>query len=430
MKPTSTFWLLLLTLTGFSASNLQADEVTDWNAIMFQAALTATPPTTPLVTTRVAAIVQGAVFDAVNGIERRYTPLHVIADAPRGASQRAAAVEAAYASLVLLYPAQKSTFDAKRANSLAGIASGSAAENSESIERGISWGDQVAAAIWAWRSADGFTPAPAPDFGTAAIGVWRATPPGNLPFAGLQFSHMTPWVINSPGQFRPGGPPPLNSPQYATDFNETKVWGSLTSPVRSPDETLYSLFWNASTAPYYWDQIAISLAGANHLTFSENARLLAMTNVAMADAAIGCWDAKDHYRFWRPITAIREPTASAINPATSPDPTWTTLFATPAHPDYPSGHSCVSGAAGRALANYFGDDNSFSVTSDVMSGVTRYFPSISAATTEVRNARVFAGIHFRTATNDGQTLGTDVADWVQTHAFLSVNGNRVGQIKH
>jgi hypothetical protein len=241
---------------------------------------------------------------------------------------------------------------------------------------------------------------------------------------------MTPWVINSPNQFRPAGPPALNSTQYATDFNETKVWGSLTSVVRSPDETLFSLFWNASTAPYYWDQIAISLAAANHLNFSENARLLALTNVAMADAAIGCWEAKAHYRFWRPITAIREPTDSAINPATSPDPAWTTLFATPAHPEYPSGHSCVSGAAGRALANYFGDDNSFSVTSDVMLGVTRYFPSISAANTEVRNARVFPGIHFRTATNDGQALGTNVADWVQTHSFLPVNGNKTGQIRH
>jgi len=423
-----TFWLIFLTLTSLGAGTVQADEVSDWNAIMFQAALTAN--TTPLVTTRVAAIVQAAVFDAVNGIERRYTPIHVTADTPSGASQRAAAVEAAYASLVLLYPTQKSTFDAQRAISLAGIASGSAAEHSESIERGINWGDQVAAAIWAWRNTDGFTPAPAPYSGVVAIGKWRSTPPGLLPFAGFQFSYMTPWVINSPDQFRPGGPPSLNSAQYAADFNETKVWGSLSSPVRSPDETLYSLFWNASTAPYYWDQIAISLAAANHLTFSENARLLAMTNVAMADAAIGCWEAKVHYLFWRPITAIREPTASAINPATSPDPAWTPLFATPAHPDYPSGHSCVSGAAGRVLANYFGDDNSFSVTSDVMLGVTRFFPSITAATAEIRNARVFAGIHFRTATNDGQTLGINVADWLQTHSFLSVNGKRVGQIGH
>ena len=412
----------------FFLGTARADEVTDWNAIMFKASLAAN--TTPLATTRVAAIVQAAVFDAVNGIERRYTPIHVVADAPPGASQRAAAVEAAYASLVLLFPSQKSTLDNQRAASLAGIASGSAAEHSESIERGINWGDQVAAAIWAWRSTDGFTPAPAPFLGVAAIGEWRATPPGFLPFAGLQFSYMTTWSINSHNQFRPAGPPALSSAQYAADFNETKAWGSLTSAVRSSDETLYSLFWNASTASYYWDEIAKELSAASHLTLSENARLLALTNVAMADAAIGCWDAKAHYLFWRPVTAIREPTDTAINPATSPDLTWSPLFATPAHPDYPSGHSCVSGAAGRALSNYFGDTNSFTVTSDVMLGVTRFFSSITAATDEIRNARVFAGIHFRTATNDGQALGIQVADWVQTHSFLPVNGNKQGQTQH
>jgi hypothetical protein len=223
----------------------------------------------------------------------------------------------------------------------------------------------------------------------------------------------------------------LNSTQYATDFNETKLWGSFSSPVRSPDETLYSLFWNASTAPYYWNQIALSLAAENDLTFSQRARLLALVNVAMADAGIGCWDAKLHYLFWRPITAIREPTATTINPATSPDPDWNALFATPPHPDYPSGHSCVSGAASKVLLNYFGEGNSFSVTSDVMLGVTRYFSSIKAATDEIKNARVFAGIHFRTATNDGQTLGSNVADWTQAHAMRPVHGNQEeGQHQH
>ena len=430
MKKTkiTTFWLVLPALSILSAGTARADEVTDWNVIMFQAAHVAN--TNPLVTTRVVALVQAAVYDAVNGIERRYTPIHVTADAPRGASQRAAAVEAAYASLILLYPSQKSTFDNQRAVSLAGIASGSAAENSESIERGINWGDQVAAAIWEWRSTDGFTPTPAPYFGVAAIGVWRSTPPGLLPFANLQFSYMTPWAINSSNQFRPAGPPALNSAQYATDFNETKAWGSLASVVRTSDETLYSLFWNASTASYYWDQITIELSAASHLTLSESTRLLALVNVAMADAGIGCWDAKVHYLFWRPITAIRDPTDTAINPATSPDPNWSPLFATPAHPDYPSGHSCVSGAAGRVLSNYFGDTHSITLTSDVMLGVTRYYPSITAATDEVRNARVFAGIHFRTATNDGQALGIHVADWIQAHSFLPVNGNKEGQIQH
>jgi len=423
-----TVTMVVLGLTSFFVGTAQADEVTDWNVIMFQATHNAV--TNPLVTTRVAAIVQASVFDAVNGIERRYTPIHVAADAPRGASQRAAAIEAAYASLVLLYPTQKTTlFDPQRALSLAGIASGSAAENSESIQRGIAWGDQVAAAIWAWRSTDGFTPTPPNYFGVVAIGVWRSTPPAFAPFNGLQFATMTPWVISSPGQFRPGGPPALNSTQYATEFNETKDWGRAVSAVRSPDETLYSQFWNASTAPYYWHQIAVELSAANHLTFSENARLLALVSVSMADGAIGCWEAKVHYQFWRPITAIQNPNDNLINPATATDATWTPLLVTPAHSEYPSGHSCVSGAAGRVLSNYFGENVSFNVTSDVMANVTRYFSSITAATDEIKNARVFAGIHFRTATNHGQTLGVNVADWAQTHALLPLNGKKLGQIR-
>jgi hypothetical protein len=411
-------WLLMPTIVSVLAPVSSADEITEWNAIMFQAVHIAN--TSPIITTRVAAIFQAAVFDAVNGIDRQFTPVHVSAVAPRGASLRAAAVQAAYASLILLYPDQKSTFDEQRTISLAGIASGQAAEDRESIELGINWGDQVAAAIWAWRSTDGFAPASWPSFGVDSIGVWRATPPALLPFGGLQFSYLTPWVIDSPDQFRPAGPPALNSLQYAADFNESKTWGGISSTIRNSDETFYSLFWNTSTASYFWNQITIELATARRLTLSENARILALTNLAIADAAIGCWEAKNHYLFWRPITAIREATDSLINPATSPDVNWTPLIVTPNHPDYPSGHSCASGAAGRLLSNYFGESNSLSVTSDAMPGV-RLFSSFTAATNEVKNARVFGGIHFRTATNDGQSLGVKVADWVQAHSLLPLS---------
>jgi hypothetical protein len=219
----------LFTRIGFSvvaamcAATANANEITDWNAVLFRAALAA--GTTPLAMTRVGAIVQASVFDAVNGIERRYTPIHVTADAPRGASKRAAAVEAAYAALYQIYPdaASRAIFDSQRALSLAMIASGPASENSESIQRGIEWGDTVAAAILSWRSTDGIAPAPPPFFGVNAIGVWRSTPPAFLPFAGLQFATMRPWMISSPSQFRPAGPPALSSAQYAVDFNETKA---------------------------------------------------------------------------------------------------------------------------------------------------------------------------------------------------------------
>jgi PAP2 superfamily len=410
-----------------SAASAPADEINNWNQMLFRAGLVG--GTSPLVITRVAAIVQAAVFDAVNGIDRRYTPIHVPAGGPAGASREAAAVQAAYATLVQLYPAQKSTLDARRAVSLTSIG---ARDSSAAIASGIAWGQTVADAILAWRSTDGFTPAPPPFLGGTGVGMWRPTPPAFAAGAGPQFAYMTPWVIGAPGQFRPAGPPALTSDRYTADFNETKTMGSLSSSTRTPDQTIFAWFWASSTASYLWNNVALSLIDRTHRESDsdsrdqhrsstlETARLLALLNLAIADAAIGCWEAKYTYVFWRPVTAIPL-AATDSNPATTADPTWMPLFATPAHPEYPSGHSCVSGAAGVVLANYFGENTRFRVTSDVMPGVVRQFDSFSAALDEVKNARIFAGIHFRSATNDGQTLGASVAEYVLNNAMQRVD---------
>jgi hypothetical protein len=404
------------------AGSPAVDEITSWNQMLFRAGLVG--GTTPLVITRVAAIVQAAVFDAVNGIDRRYTPIHVPPAAPAGASRDAAAVQAAYATLVQLYPAQKPTLDARLAVSLTSIGT---RESSAAIASGVAWGQTVADAILAWRSTDGFTPSPPPFLGGTGVGVWRPTPPAFAPGAGPQFAYMTPWVVLTPEQFRPAGPPALTSARYAADFNETRIMGSLTSATRTPDQTIFAWFWASSTASYLWNNVALSLIkdeghqqhGSSTL---QNARILALLNLAIADAAIGCWDAKYTYVFWRPVTAIPL-AATDDNPATTADPTWMPLFATPAHPEYPSGHSCVSGAAGAVLAHYFGERTHFRVTSDVMPGVVRSFDSFSTALEEVKNARIFAGIHFRSATNDGQILGVSVANYVLAHAVQPVNGS-------
>jgi hypothetical protein len=232
------------------AGGVRADVVTDWNRIMAQTALAA--KTSPLVTTRVTAIVHAAVFDAVNGIERRYTPIHVDFDAPHGASRRAAAIQAAYATLVALYPSQKAVLDAARTTSLQGITDvGDDFEDSQSIARGIAWGQTVADAILAWRNADGFTPAPPPFLGGTAVGEWRPTPPGFLPGAGPQFATMAPWVLAAPWQFRPGGPAALASAQYAADFNEVKTLGRLTGSIRTPFQTEVAQFWAGNTPLFY-----------------------------------------------------------------------------------------------------------------------------------------------------------------------------------
>jgi hypothetical protein len=407
-----------------------ADEITDWNQTMLRAALLG--GTSPPVTTRVAAIVQAAVFDAVNGIARRYTPIHVEAAGPAGASQDAAAVQAAYATLVQLYPAQKGTFDARLGVSLAVLA---AREDSAAIASGRAWGQTVADAILTWRSTDGFTPAPPPFVGGTAVGQWRPTPPAFASGAVPQFPFMTPWAIVAPSQFRPAGPPALTSAQYATDFNETKTMGNMVSTTRTPDQTVSAWFWASATPSFLWNTAAVSLVNGSssesaedgdhawhrnrHDSTLQNALLLAHLNVAIADAAIACFEAKYTYVFWRPVTAI--PLAATDgNAATTEDPAWMPLVATPAHPEYPSAHSCLSGAAGAVLADRFGERTHFSMESDLMPGVVRPFKSFSSALEEVQNARIVAGIHFRSATRDGMTVGASVGKYVIEHVAQPV----------
>ena len=418
----TTILLVLAALATLNTTTVRADEVAEWNRNLFEAARLNNPPTSPLVITRNAALVQAAVFDAINGIERRYTPVHVEPAAEPGSSRRAAAVQAAYAMLVRLYPSQSATLLAKRDASIAAITDGDG-DPGQSIERGIAWGQTVADAIWTWRLTDGFAPAPAPFFGGTNVGEWRSTPPSFLSGAGVQFSYMTPWVIESPSQFRPGGPPALGSQRYATDFNETKFKGDISGLNRTDDESLYARFWNASTASSFWNQIALDLAERQHLTLSARSRMLTLLNLSIADAAIGCWEAKYTYKFWRPVTAI--PLADTDGNPDTVAVAFTPYLITPNHPEYPSGHSCASSAAAGVLANSFGENTSFSVSSDAaeMAGVVRSFGSFSEILEEIKNARVFAGIHFRSACDDGSQLGAGVAAYVQSHAAQRVNGN-------
>jgi hypothetical protein len=411
------------------AAPAHADEVTHWNQVLLRvAAMGGTNPTTMA---RNAAIVQASVFEAINGIERRFEPIRDTgARAPASASRRAAVVQAAYANLIRLYsaPALLALLEAERTSSLAGIASGEAAERSVSIERGIAWGQEAADAIWAWRSTDGFSVSgPAFNPAPVALGRWRPTPPAFGPGAGYpQISHMTPWVMNSQSQFRPVElPPELGSTRYVTDFAETKDKTTAARANPTGDMAALSHFWNAGTAGAYWNRVAVSFAQARHLTMSQTARLLALVNVSMADASIGCWDAKYTFVYWRPITAIAY--ADDEDRATVEDATWNTLFTTPAHPEYPSGHSCLSGAAAGVLAATFGDSTRFRLESNTVPGEFRIYRNFSAALAEVRDARVFGGIHFRRATEVGNQLGLDVANYVLQTAMQPIHGRRVAK---
>jgi PAP2 superfamily len=402
---------VLLAGAGWGA----ADEITDWNHILLQATLT--PPATPApLATRSTAMVQAAVFDTVNGLDPQYTPIFVRHLGPRHASPRAAAVQAAYAILVRLYPAQLDTLEHQRSTSLLALSNPWSGERSESIQKGIEWGQAVADEIWVWRSNDGFADTSPPFTGGTAPGEWRPTPPALAPGLAPQLAHVTPWVLESPSQFRPPAPPALDSAQYATDFNEVKLMGSSSSAYRTTDQTQLALFWHPGNPPDFWNPVALSLAAERHFNRLQTARLLAHLNLAMADAMIGCWDAKYTYVFWRPITAIRLADPME-NPETVPDPDWTPLVVTPPFPEYPSAHSCASGAAARVLSHYFGEQTSFVATNDALPGQRRSFPSFSAALDEAKDARVFAGVHFRTACQAAQALGDSVGKYVLQHSL-------------
>jgi hypothetical protein len=416
MKSLVRFSVWTLMASGVAIGATSADEITVWNQMMLLATLTAPVTAAPL-TPRVAAIVQAAVFDAVNGIDRNYEPIYVQPAAPTGTSQRAAAVQAAYASLVRLFPNQKANFDQQRTASLAAIT-----DTTDAIQMGLAWGQTVADQIWAWKSQDGFSNADPTYTGGTQPGQWRPTPPAFAPGLAPQLATTNPWVIRSPSQFRTTGPVAMTSDQYTADYTEVKGMGDSLNSSRTADQTLFAKFWQAGNPPDYWDQVVTSLAAQHNFSMSQTARLLALVNLGMADAIIGCWDAKYTYSSWRPITAIQLADTDG-NDATIPDSGWTPLIVTPAFPEYPSAHSCVSGAAGRILSQAFGEETSFNVVSNAMLGVTRKFTSFSAALEEVKNARVFGGIHFRTACVDGTALGIAVGDYVIAHALLATDGD-------
>jgi hypothetical protein len=325
--------LLLFTVFCAATTSVRADEVSDWEQVFLKASVAANANNWDV--SRQAAILHTAVFDAVNGVKPKYVPIHVAPAADPGSCVRASAVMAAYTALINIYPDQKATFDSALQGSLAGISSGPAAEHSVSILRGILWGQRVANQILAFRANDGAHAVRPPYTGSFALGQWRPTPPAFAPGAGVAFATMTPWVIKSPSEFRPGPPPELTSALYASDLNETKSLGSLTSATRTEDETLLARFWQNSTATWFFERVAVSLAEQRGYSLADKARLLAVLSLAMADATIATWDAKYTYSFWRPITAIHSADIDG-NPATDVDPAWTSLIPAPPHPEYPT----------------------------------------------------------------------------------------------
>ena len=363
------------------------------------------------------AMVHGAVYDAVNSVDRTHAPYRVLVDAPAGASREAAAAAAAHRALTSLYPSRAAVFDARFAASLDSLGGGS------DVTAGVNLGRAAADQMIAWRTNDGATDVVPYAPGTAP-GQWRPTPPAHAPALLPNWPDVTPFAISSGSQFRTAGPPVLGGAEYAADYNEVKLLGSMSSAIRTAEQTETARFWadgaGTETPPGHWNSIARSVASAKGTSLSENARLFALLNIAAADAAIVSWDSKYEYGFWRPVTAIREGDADG-NAATLADLGWTPLLVTPPFPENTSGHSTFSGAASTVLAEFFGtDDVSFITGSDGLPGVYRSFDGFSDAADEAGRSRIYGGIHFEFSNEQGLAAGRDLGHYVSTNYFTAV----------
>ena len=388
-------------------ASARADTATDWNAHATDA-LIVTAGQSPTVSALHLAMVHGAVYDAVNAIDRRYHPYLAAPPARRWYSKDAAAATAAYRVLSSLVPAQQSTLDAHYATSLAGIPAGRPKAGGTTV------GEAAAAAMLASRATDGrFGPFRFPV--GSQPGEWRPVPPalGNDPFAWV--AQVKPFLTGSPSQFRSAGPNPITSAKYAKEFAEVKALGSLTGSTRTADQTDMARFW-AEHPTAMWSRIFRQLSAGHDLRARDSSRMFAMLYLTAADSLIACWDDKAHWLYWRPVTAIRAADTDG-NPATEADPAWSPLIGTPPYPDHPSGHGCLSSSIVRTLRDFFGTDRAEFSALSAVSGTTRSFSRFSDAIDEIIDARVYSGIHFRIADEQGAEIGKRVARWRERHFF-------------
>src|SRR6266851_163263 len=426
--------LFLAVIVFASLAEARADVVTDWNKNAEKAILSSNLAGNSVGTARVYVLMHAAIFDAVNGISLHYAPYHVDLPAPEDSSARAAAIQAAYVVLVNLFPSQKASFDAEREASLASLADGDdvddEAEDGTAVQSGLDWGELVAKDILAFRSTDGFSRTLPPVTGGLAPGQWRPSPPQFLPMVFPQVATMTPYVMDSPSQFRPAGPPALTSERYTDDFNEVKALGRATGSSRTDEQTLIARYW-AGNVSVSWNRVCNALVLERELPLRVTARLFAVMNLALADSTIAGWDSKLFFidRNWRPITAIVL-AGSDGNPSTAADPAWTPLLTTPSHPEYVSAHAIFSAGAVGVLADFFGDSTSFALESVGLPGTVRTYASFSSALEEAKLSRVYGGIHFRFSLEDGAAHGAKVAEFVLTHVALPLHGRKTGQIQH
>jgi hypothetical protein len=352
------------------------------------------------------ASVHVAIYDAAVAVDGRYQPFAVKPKAPAaGASQDAAVSAAAYGVLKALFPNRSAQYQPAYEQRLAAIPDGQA----KSL--GIALGSEVAAAVVRLRANDGRSVALEPYVSGTAPGQFRST---NATPLFRYFPSIKPFSLASLGQFRPVPPPALDSAAYAAAFNETQSLGGTTSKLRTPEQLEVARFHTEPPPPFVTRNFGRLASSTTNAT--DAARLMAMLYVSFADAIAACFEAKYHYKAWRPISAI--PMAGTDgNDKTQADASWTSVLPTPNHPEYPAAHSCTSGTLGGVLLAYYGTPNVTFVWDSKVTGTTRTFTSTDAFNDENRSARIDGGMHFVFATDAGAELGKQVAQWVSARHF-------------
>jgi hypothetical protein len=400
--------LALSALIAIAVAPAHADVVTDWNAASFEVMNAANVGGAP--GARAMAIVHVAMADAVNAVQNRYTRYAHKGALQPSASAEVAASSAARSALLTLFPAQRARIDAAYAATTAGVADGPAKE------AGVKVGEEAAAAVLADR-ADDDTSVPDTYRPITAPGIWVPTTP---PLT-AQYARAKPWGFDKADRFRPGPPPELASAQYARDYNETKDLGGARSTQRTAAQSDAVKFWSQTNLSLSWHQAARQLAAARQLNLADCSRAFALMSLGVANTFIVDWDAKFHYNFWRPVTAIRNGDQDN-NPATERDAGWTPLNATPMHPEYPSQAAIIAGTASTLLGQVLGDRNAGPIvaTDSADPKLTRNIASIAALADEHRMVRIWGGIHFRNSLETSERMGRALAEQAMQALYTPV----------
>jgi hypothetical protein len=408
VSPCLAIWFTFMLPLDSQAQNV----VTQWNDIAITQARASTAPgaTSSGATSLYVAYVELAVYNSVVAIKGRFEPYEYSVPAPRDASPEAAAVEAAYRMLLHLLPDRAAELTASYNLSMAAIPDGPCKTAGQSV------GLSSANMLISLRAGDGLgVPWPYTYPSTPEPGVYIPTPGVTslvTPWAG----QMRPFTFNNPAQFLPDEPPtPLKSREWAEDYNEVKLLGAVDSTVRTPAQTEIGLFWTDHTTAQYGRMLQL-LAMQENMNVLNSSRLMAMSFTSLADAYIGCFNAKYHFSFWRPVTAIRNGNIDG-NELTVADSAWTPLGATPGHPEYPAAHACLTGSLANTLEHYFGTPHVHLTVSSAVTSTTHYFQNVHELEREIEGARIYAGFHYHHSLIQGFLLGHKVSENVTAHYF-------------